>query len=236
MIHLAFDLLSVVVAGLGTWVWTQTGTGGNPGYAPGYAGASPLEARLGMAGREGYLATLSLGILLGSYLMGTANLWLSGVPAVGRSILGALAGGIVAVEAWKAIHGVRGSTGGVFVPTFCLLVIVGRIGCALSGLEDQTYGIPTTLPWGHDFGDGIPRHPVAAYESLAMAACLALAWRMRRHPLWQAHGFHLMVGFYGLQRFGLEFLKPYGALIGPFTLFHMTCAGLVAYAWVMVRR
>jgi len=229
MIHLTFDLLAVVVAAGLTGLWLHFR---GPGHGPTQAfDPSPL----GIAGRESYLTTLSIGILLGSYILGTGNLWLSGVPAIGRSILGALTGGIIAVEAYKAARGIKGSTGWVFVPTFCALVIVGRIGCALSGLEDNTYGIPTTLPWGVDFGDHIPRHPVAAYESLAMAAFLLVALITRNRRLFRAHGFHLMVGFYALQRFGLEFLKPYAGIIGPLNLFHMTCAGLLAYAVVMVR-
>ncbi|MCW1917537.1 prolipoprotein diacylglyceryl transferase [Rhodobacter sp. KR11] len=239
-VHLAFDLLAVVVAAGMTGLWWRLRS---PGYTPGQ-GANPGDAAatkapigsLGPVAREGYLTALSLGILLGSYLLGTANLWLSGVPALGRSILGALTGGIIAVELYKSRSGIKGSTGGPLVPTFCALVIVGRIGCALSGLEDNTYGIPTALPWGVDFGDHIPRHPVAAYESLAMTAFLALAFALRHRPLFAAHGFHLMVGFYAAQRFGLEFLKPYAALLGPLNLFHMTCAGLVAYAVHMVRK
>ncbi len=45
-----------------------------------------------------------------------------------------------------------------------------------------------------------------------------------------------MAGFYALERFGLEFLKPYAALIGPFNLFHFTCAALFAYAALMIQR
>lgn len=119
------------------------------------------------------------------------------MPAVGRSIIGALAGGILAVELYKTRHGIRGSTGLLFVPTFATLIVVGRIGCALSGLDDHTYGVPTTLPWGHDFGDGIPRHPVGVFESLCMMGflTLALAAFARRSPGFMAHGFHLMVAF-----------------------------------------
>lgn len=221
-IHLAIDLLAALAAfgmTLAVWAWR-------------------LRDRPLPQTTNGYLAALSLGILIGSYLLGTANLALSGVPAVGRSILGALFGGIVAVEAFKRVSSIRGSTGLIFVPTFATLVIVGRIGCALSGLEDHTFGLPTSLPWGHDFGDGIPRHPVAAYESLAMAAFLgyALAALARRSPLFLARGFYLMVGFYAAQRFAWEFLKPYAPILGPLNLFHLACLGLLAYAAVMLRR
>ena len=40
------------------------------------------------------------------------------------------------------------------------------------------------------------------------------------------NGFYLAVGFYGAQRFLWEFFKPYGTLIGPFTLFHMVSIAL----------
>ena len=232
-VHLFFDLLAVAVAAAMTGLWLRLRS---PGHAPGRGATQAPIARLGPVGRDGYLAALSLGILLGSYILGTANLWLSDLPGLGRSILGALTGGIIAVEAYKSALGIKGSTGGVFVPTFCALVIVGRIGCALSGLEDQTHGIPTALPWGVDHGDGILRHPVAAYESLAMTAFLTLAFARRSTPLFAAHGFHLMVGFYAAQRFGLEFLKPYAGILGPLGLFHMTCLGLIAYAGLMVRK
>ena len=97
--------------------------------------------------RPAYGAALVIGAGLGAYGLGTLNLWLSGVPGVGRSILGALCGAVVAIEGYKAASGVKGSTGLIFVPAFCVAVMVGRIGCFLAGLPDQTYGIPSTLPW-----------------------------------------------------------------------------------------
>jgi len=91
-----------------------------------------------------------------------------------HSVVGALVGAIVAVEIYKAIKGVRGSTGGVFVGSFAIGIVVGRFGCLFAGLPDRTYGTETNLPWGIDLGDGIARHPVQMYESAAMAAFLAL--------------------------------------------------------------
>ena len=54
-------------------------------------------ARIDQAG-FGYAFALVAGAALGGFAAGTANLWLSGDPGVARSILGALAGGIVAIE------------------------------------------------------------------------------------------------------------------------------------------
>lgn len=192
-------------------------------------------ARIESAGFP-YAVALIIGAVAGGFGAGTLNLWLSGAPGIGRSIVGALAGAIVAIEIFKRRRGIKGSTGLIFVPAFGTSVVVGRWGCYLSGIEDQTYGIATTLPWGHDFGDGILRHPVQLYESFAMAAFLAFALLMlaRRQPLFMGTGFYLLVGFYGAQRFLWEFLKPYGAVLGPFNLFHFICAGLVIYSLVMI--
>ncbi len=112
-----------------------------------------------------YLAVGSFGATSGAYLAGSANLWLTGIDGVGRSIEGAIAGAVVAIEALKALTGIRGSTGLSFVAPLAAAIAVGRIGCFLAGLDDMTYGTPTALPWGVDFGDGVPRHPVQLYES-----------------------------------------------------------------------
>lgn len=157
---------------------------------------------------------------------------------MGKSVVGALAGAIAAVEAYKHFTGLSGSTGLGVVAPLAFGIAVGRIGCLLSGLEDFTYGTPTALPWGMDFGDGIARHPVQLYESLAMAAFLVwfLAALALGHEMPRRHGFALLVAVYAGQRFCWEFLKPYPDVIGPFNLFHLTCLGLLAYGLVMIRR
>jgi len=87
-----------------------------------------------------------------------------------------------------------------------------------------------------DFGDGIPRHPVQLYESLAMAAMFVVLIQrfVARDRFWLANGFYLTVGWYGLQRFVWEFFKPYATIIGPFNLFHFICVGLVIYSVIMI--
>ena len=143
---------------------------------------------------------------------------------------------IAAIELFKRARGITGSTGLIFVPAFATSVAIGRWGCFYSGLTDHTHGCPTTLSWGHDFGDQIPRHPVQLYESAAMAAFLvyALAMLARRDPFVLRNGFYLMVLWYAAQRFCWEFLKPYAPLLGPLNLFHLICLGLIAYALVMM--
>jgi prolipoprotein diacylglyceryltransferase len=221
LIHAAFDVLAWVAAGLAA-VWT----------ARSVRIALPVPAPL----RLTYLATLLIGAALGAYAWGSANVWLSGLNGIARSIEGALAGAIVAIEIYKRLAGIAGRTGARFALPFAVGVAVGRIGCFLSGLDDFTHGTSTALPWAHDFGDGIGRHPVQLYESAAMAlfAALYVARVKAGDRSFIANGFYLAVGYYGAQRFVWEFFKPYGALIAPFTLFHLLSAALVVYAVVMI--
>jgi phosphatidylglycerol---prolipoprotein diacylglyceryl transferase len=186
----------------------------------------------------GYAVALLVGAAIGGYGLGTLNLYFSGTPNIARSIVGALAGGIAAIEFFKWSKGMRGSTGIIFVPAFAATVVVGRWGCFLSGLSDETHGLATSMPWGVDWGDGVTRHPVQLYESFTMLAFLMVALMLigRRNTWFMAHGFYAMVAFYAAQRFLWEFLKPYGAVLGPFNIFHLVCLALVAYAAAMMGR
>lgn len=186
---------------------------------------------------SGYLAALIVGGALGAYGLGTLNTWLAGQPGVSRSIEGALAGAIVAVELYKWRTGLSGRTAALFALPLAVGIGIGRIGCFLAGLDDFTYGTPTDLFWGHDFGDGISRHPVQLYESAGMALfALAYLWPLlRRDRRTLDNGFALLVLWYGLERFGLEFLKPYPAVFAGLTVFQIVCVGLVIYALILLR-
>ena len=110
-----------------------------------FADAFPSSAG---ARTKGYLIALIVGAGVGAYGLGTANLWLAGVAGIARSIEGALAGAILGVELYKWRTGMAGRTAALFVLPIAMGIAVGRIGCYLAGLEDFTYGVPTTLPWG----------------------------------------------------------------------------------------
>lgn len=221
LIHAGFDLLAWLAAGIvGLWL----------------VRSGPVSFPVPQPLRSTYLAALIFGAGVGAVGFGSANLWLSGQTGIARSIEGAVAGAILAVELYKYLAGITARTGARFALPFAVGVAVGRIGCFLSGLDDFTHGTPTSLPWAHDFGDGVPRHPVQLYESAAMAAFAAVClWRVLRHDrVFIDQGFYLAVGFYGLQRFVWEFFKPYGTLIGPLTLFHLLSLAILAYAIAMI--
>ena len=178
-----------------------------------------------------YFVTLAIGALIGAWVFGSGNSLRSSIVAPSHSIAGALAGGIVAVEMWKRVHGVRASTGGAFVLPICVGIVIGRFGCFFAGIADYTYGIPASVSWAVDLGDGLGRHPVQLYESLSMLAFTVVYVRARfGGARWaREHAFQAMIIFYAVQRFAWEFLKPYPAVLGPLNIFHLLMLGLIAY-------
>jgi prolipoprotein diacylglyceryltransferase len=220
-LHIAFDIGAWAAAGLSLY---------------GLRYWSGIRFQASPAGDLPYIAALVFGAGVGAVLFGSANLWLSYQAGIARSIEGAIAGGIVAVELYKRAAGISARTGARFALPLAVGVAVGRIGCYFAGLDDFTYGTATALPWGHDFGDGVLRHPVQLYESAAMAAfAIVYLWRARSDDRFVIdNGFYLAVAWYGAQRFVWEFFKPYAPLLGPFTLFHILSAAIFLYALVMI--
>ena len=153
----------------------------------------------------------------------------------GKTVVGGLLGGLFAVEWAKRRLRVERRTGDLFAIPLAVGIAIGRIGCFLSGLTDDTYGIPTGLPWGVDFGDGVARHPTQLYE-IAWLALLALwLWRLARQPHREGDLFKtLMVGYLGF-RLLIDFLKPGVALIGLTSIQWACLATLVYYGVDMPR-
>jgi phosphatidylglycerol:prolipoprotein diacylglycerol transferase len=163
--------------------------------------------------RWGLLAGAALGAAVGSralYMLQYAGA-LQGQPLAiwlgGKTIVGGLLGALFGVESAKYLMHWRQSTGDGFVVPLLAAIVIGRIGCQLSGVSDLTYGIVTTLPWGWDYGDGAARHPTSAYEILGIGV---IAWIIYRPKFAGFSGDRFrafMVGYLVL-RLGLEFLKP----------------------------
>ncbi|QGZ41116.1 prolipoprotein diacylglyceryltransferase [Pseudoduganella flava] len=129
--------------------------------------------------------------------------------ASGQSIVGGLLGGLIGVEIAKKLTGITRSTGDQFILPLVAGTVVGRIGCFLAGLHDGTYGTPTALPWGVDFGDGIARHPTQLYDMLFVLVVGLLLWRSRaalaRHS---GLAFKLYLSSYLAWRLLVDGIKP----------------------------
>lgn len=145
----------------------------------------------------------------------------------GKSIVGGLIGGLVAVEWVKRRIGVTRSTGDLFAVPLALGVAIGRIGCFLTGLDDHTHGLPTGLPWGVDFGDGLARHPAQLYE-LAFLLLLAAALARLGPPQREGDRFKAFMAGYTGFRLLVDFIKP-GVPLGGLTAIQWACLAVLVY-------
>jgi phosphatidylglycerol:prolipoprotein diacylglycerol transferase len=151
----------------------------------------------------------------------------------GKTILGAVLGGLIAVELTKRWVGITQRTGDLFVVPICIGAAIGRIGCFLTGLEDRTYGTASSLPWAVDFGDGIRRHPTQLYEIVALLALAVVLSRFRaRRPLPAGRLFQIFMVAYLSLRLIVDAIKPDPRLaLGLSAIQWAALAGLVYYAY-----
>jgi phosphatidylglycerol:prolipoprotein diacylglycerol transferase len=107
---------------------------------------------------------------------------------------------------------------------------IGRIGCLLSG--DGDYGIPTSLPWGMSFPNGlVPTtervHPTPIYELIAACLIAWILWQMGANQIKGARGnvvhygkiFAAYLMLTGLARFLVELIR-----INPRSFYGLTNA------------
>jgi phosphatidylglycerol---prolipoprotein diacylglyceryl transferase len=184
------------------------------------------------------LASLVGGVLGAKlpYLFWNFSQYLHGVrdPEVlfsGRTILGGLLGGTLAVRLVKRRLGTRTRRGDYLVPGIALGLVIGRIGCFLRGC---CHGIVTALPWGVDFGDGLHRHPTELYEA---AFCLGWFIYGTRQPKGdQGRLFDRFMLSYFALRFLLEFIRVEPASPLGLTYFQLVCLTVVAWFGLRLRR
>ncbi len=100
-----------------------------------------------------------------------AEVWLSG-----RTIVGGIIGGVLAVWLTKRKLGIKQRLGNYLVPSLLIGIFFGRIGCFLAGC---CYGTATTLPWGVNFGDGVLRSPTQLYEAVFVLGLFVYAQIMK---------------------------------------------------------
>lgn len=146
----------------------------------------------------------------------------------GKTVVGAIAGGTIAVEFVKWRTGITRRTGDLFAIPLAVGIAIGRIGCFLAGIEDDTFGIPTSLPWGVNLGDGVRRHPVQLYEIAAMLILALLLNRVRPPRFAEGDRFRVFVLAYFSWRLLVDFLKP-GVPFAGLTALQWTCVAAIAW-------
>lgn len=159
----------------------------------------------------GAILGAALGSKLGFYLERpdlALERWGHAEFLAGKTVLGGFLGGVTGVETAKSHLGITASTGDGFVVPMALGLMIGRLGCFFAGLTDGTFGLPSTLPWAVNFGDGIPRHPTQLYELLFTGAVLGLVLMVRARLPRAGDGFKLFMACYLLWRLWVETLKP----------------------------
>lgn len=196
-------------------------------------------------GRTWIIIGAAAGALIGSRLLGALeepsrlawDLKAVFVALNNRTIVGGLLGGLAGVELTKALIGVRTSSGDLFTFPLLLGLMIGRVGCLFAGLEDNTYGTPTEVPWGIDLGDGVRRHPTNLYEILMLGLIWSLLVRVeRRWTLKPGARFQVFMVLYLAFRLAVERIKPAPAVLGGLSTIQWAAVlGLLYYYRVWTR-
>lgn len=215
---------------------------------------------------EEYAANIVIAAVLGG-LVG-AKLWyvaLTGdldalIRRGGFVWYGGFIGGALAVmfNSWRQRVPIA-FTADLVAPVLALGYGVGRVGCFLVG---DDYGIPTTLPWGVKFPQGLPAttvgnlmqlhvkfppgtdvnqllavHPTEVYETTLMLLAFWWLWRHRDHRHATGWLFACYMLIAGVERFVVEaFRAKDDRLLGSVTLAQVTSIGLVLVGLYLIRR
>lgn len=140
---------------------------------------------------------------------------LSLMSTAGFSWFGGLLGALIATGTTLRSCGVPWAVAlDAAAPALAIGLAILRVGCHLAG--DGDWGTPTHLPWGVAYTsgtafwphlDGVRVHPIALYESAAMAALFVLLQRRQGdgRPAGAVGAMYLL--FAGGERFFLEMLR-----------------------------
>jgi phosphatidylglycerol:prolipoprotein diacylglycerol transferase len=164
------------------------------------------------------------GAVIGQLLFGAAS---------GKTILGGVAGGFLAVVLAKRSIGLRRPIGDLFAVAIAGGEAVGRLGCFIGGC---CYGKIAAVPWAVE-DHGAWRHPTQLYSSACAALTLAILLRLeKRANLPENALFYIQGMLMCLSRFIIEFYREPGAIMGALTVAQWACiAGFAFFAFLASR-
>ncbi len=142
----------------------------------------------------------------------------------GRTLLGGVIGGWVAVVLVKRRLGIKRSTGDLFALSLPIGEAVGRIGCYLNGC---CHGTQSDLPWAI-YQHGAWRHPAQLYSALASAALFMVLLLARGKMRREGDLLKLYLVLYGVCRFSLEFVRERDLMFSGLSLVQWVCLFLMA--------
>ncbi|PWN68639.1 diacylglyceryl transferase [Chryseobacterium phosphatilyticum] len=147
-----------------------------------------------------------------------------------NTIVGGLAFGLLGVELAKKIVHHKESTGDLIVFPLMFAIIIGRIGCFLTGIYEETYGVPTDSIFGMYLGDEYLRHPVALYEiGFLIVLWLGLKYIQHKRNYPSGFLFQLFMLSYFTFRFSLDFIKPRVEIAGNLGTIQLVCICIIIY-------
>lgn len=154
-----------------------------------------------------------------------------------NTIVGGLAFGLIGVEWAKKIVGHKESTGDLIVYPLILAIIIGRIGCFLTGIYEETYGIPTDSIFGMHLGDQYLRHPVALYEIAFLISLWTALKQVQKMKIFESGFiFQLFMLSYFSFRLMLDFIKPKVEIIGYLGTIQIVCMVMIIYYFFKLRK
>ena len=156
--------------------------------------------------------------------------------AGGKSLVGGLVCGWIAVEIAKRVLGIRRSTGDGWALALPAGEAVGRVGCLLNGC---CYGTKWEGAWAI-YGHGAWRHPAQIYSALAAALIFGIIWATRAQMAREGESFRWYLLLYGASRFAIEFWRERPLAWGELSLVQLICAetalaAALVLAWNYVR-
>ncbi len=188
--------------------------------------SADAEAIIGITGLSG-LAGSRLYHLLETPREFFADPWPQLFSTMGFAFVGAIIGGFVAL----VILAKRFKMPMLLMldaasPAAAMGYGIGRIGCLISG--DGDYGIPTSLPWGMSFPNGIVPttervHPTPIYEFLVAILIAWFLWKLGARGLKTRASYGIVFAAYlvltGIARFLVEMIR-----INPRSFYGLTNA------------